>query len=58
MHRACQLWEKGRAIAGCLLEGSKEKQLLEGLLISKDAHIRASADVVQEETKPKQPRLF
>ena len=82
MHRACQLWEKGRkeelnqllaqhgygqsgafwqfcqAVAEWLLEGSKEKQLLEGLLVNKDAYIRASAEVVQKETEPKQQRLL
>lgn len=84
MHRACQLWEKGRkpeitrllaskgyaesgafwqfcqAIAECLLEGSKEKQLLEGLLVGKDVYIRDSAEVVAELRKPKpqQGKLF
>jgi len=83
MHRACQLWEKGRkakltqllaqsgysqsgafwqfcqAIAECLLEGNKEKQLLEGLLIGKDSYIRGSAEVIERE-KPRvaQGRLF
>ena len=83
MHRACQLWEKGRkadltqllaqsgygqsgafwqfcqAIAECLLEGNKEKQLLEGLLIGKDSYIRSSAEVIERE-KPKmeQARLL
>lgn len=51
-------WQLCQAVAECLLNGSKEKQLLEGLLIGKDAHIRASADAVQEEKEPKQPRLL
>jgi putative DNA methylase len=84
LHRACQLWEKGRkpelaqllahtgyaqsgafwqfgqAIAECLLEGSKEKQLLEGLLVGKDSYISASAEVLagQRKSKPQQGRLF
>jgi adenine-specific DNA methylase len=83
MHRACQLWEKGRkaeltqllaqtgygqsgafwqlcqAVAECLLEGSKEKQLLEGMLIGKDSYIRGSAEAI-EASKPRveQKRLF
>jgi hypothetical protein len=84
LHRACQLWEKGRktdlthllaqsgysqsgafwqfgqAIAECLLEGSKEKQLLEGLLIGKDSYIRGSAEALEAAASPKveQGRLF
>lgn len=84
MHRACQLWEKGRkveiaqllgqtgygqsgafwqfcqAVAECLLNGSKEKQLLEGLLVDKDSYVRESGQVVAETRKPRpeQPRLF
>jgi hypothetical protein len=51
-------WQLCQAIAECLLNGSKEKQLLAGLLIGKDAHVRARAEAAQEETKPKQPRLL
>jgi putative DNA methylase len=53
-------WQFCQAIAECLLEGSKEKQLLEGLLIGKDVYIRDSAEVVAElkKPKPKQGRLF
>lgn len=84
IHRACQLWEKGRkaeltqllahtgygqsgafwqfgqAIAECLLEGSKEKQLLEGLLVGKDSYVRGSAEAMEAAQKPKieQGRLF
>ena len=84
LHRACQLWEKGRkaeltqllghtgygqsgafwqfgqAIAECLLEGSKEKQLLEGLLIGKENHMAASAEVARKAAEPKlqQGKLF
>jgi adenine-specific DNA methylase len=84
MHRACQLWEKGRkaeltqllahtgygqsgafwqfgqAVAECLLEGSKEKQLLEGLLVGKDSYVRGSAEAMEAAQQPKieQGRLF
>jgi putative DNA methylase len=51
-------WQFCQAVAECLLEGSKEKQLLEGLLIGKDAYIRGSAEVTQEQMEPKQPRLL
>jgi putative DNA methylase len=53
-------WQFCQAIAECLLEGSKEKQLLEGLLVGKDVYIRDSAEVVAELKKPKieQRRLF
>lgn len=53
-------WQLCQAVAECLLNGSKEKQLLEGLLIGKDGYIRQSAEVVREEKKPKtvQGRLF
>jgi putative DNA methylase len=52
-------WQFCQAVAECLLNGSKEKQLLEGLLIGKDAYIRGSAEAI-EEGKPKieQKRLF
>jgi len=53
-------WQFGQAIAECLLEGSKEKQLLEGLLIGKESYMAASAEVAREAAKPKlrQGRLF
>ncbi len=51
-------WQFCQAIAECLLNGSKEKQLLEGLLLGKDVYVRDSADVLREEQKPKQGRLF
>ncbi|MBN1316515.1 MAG: DUF1156 domain-containing protein [Anaerolineales bacterium] len=52
-------WQLCQAIAECLLEGSKEKQLLEGLLIGKESYIRESGRVIEEE-KPRieQKRLF
>ncbi len=52
-------WQFCQAVAECLLNGNKEKQLLEGLLIGKDAYIRGSAEAI-EEGKPKmeQKRLF
>jgi hypothetical protein len=77
LHRACQLWEKGRkaeltqflaqtgygqsgafwqfgqAVAECLLEGSKEKQLLEGLLVGKETYIRGSAEAVEAAHRPR-----
>jgi adenine-specific DNA methylase len=53
-------WQFCQAVAECLINGSKEKQLLEGLLMGKDVYIRDSAEVVAEikKPKPKQPRLF
>lgn len=53
-------WQFGQAIAECLLEGSKEKQLLEGLLIGKDGYIQASADIAAKAREPKlqQGKLF
>jgi adenine-specific DNA methylase len=81
LHRACQLWEKGRkveiakllaqtgygesgafwqfgqAVAECLPEGSKEKQLLEGLLIGKEGYVRESGEIVAEAQKPKPTQL-
>lgn len=33
-------WQFAQAVAESLLEGSKEKQLLEGLLIGKETYIR------------------
>ena len=46
-------WQFCQAVAECLLEGSKEKQLLEGLLIGKDGYIRRilAGDRRAEETK-------
>ena len=46
-------WQFGQAIAECLLDGSKEKQLLEGLLIGKEGYMSASADIIAEASKPK-----
>jgi putative DNA methylase len=51
-------WQFCQAVAECLLEGSKEKQLLEGLLIGKDSYVRESAEVAQEQARPQQGRLF
>ena len=54
-------WQFSQAVAECLLNGSKEKQLLEGLLINKDGYMRASAEVVAEiKAKPEfeQRELF
>jgi adenine-specific DNA methylase len=53
-------WQFCQAVAECLLNGSKEKQLLEGLLIGKDGYIRDSGEIVgeAEKTGPEQPRLF
>jgi adenine-specific DNA methylase len=39
-------WQFSQAVAECLINGSKEKQLLEGLLVNKDGYMRASAEVV------------
>jgi putative DNA methylase len=53
-------WQFCQAVAECLLNGSKEKQLLEGLLIGKDGYIRESGEILPEAKgpKPEQPRLF
>lgn len=53
-------WQFGQAIAECLLDGTKEKQLLEGLLIGKEGYMQASAEVAAEAAKPKlvQGKLF
>ena len=53
-------WQFCQAVAECLINGSKEKQLLEGLLIGKEGYVRESAEVVAELKKPKpvQGRLF
>ena len=54
-------WQLCQAVAECLINGSKEKQLLEGLLINKDGYMRASAEVLEEiRSKPEfeQPTLF
>ena len=53
-------WQFCQAVAECLLNGSKEKQLLEGLLMGKDAYVRDSGDIVPEGEVPgpEQPRLF
>ncbi|MHA2231237.1 MAG: DUF1156 domain-containing protein [Candidatus Hodarchaeales archaeon] len=46
-------WQFCQAVAESLINGSKEKQLLEGLLVSKDIYIRESSEVVAEMKKPK-----
>ncbi len=51
-------WQFCQAIAECLLNGSKEKQLLEGLLLGKDNYMRASAAIAEKAEKPEQIRLF
>jgi putative DNA methylase len=53
-------WQFCQAVAECLLNGSKEKQLLEGLLIGKDGYVRDSSQIAveAEEPKPEQSRLF
>jgi adenine-specific DNA methylase len=51
-------WQFCQAVAECLLEGSKEKQLLEGLLIGKDTYVRDSADVAAEEARPQQTNFL
>jgi adenine-specific DNA methylase len=83
MHRACQLWARGKkaeitrllgqtgygqsgafwqfcqAIAESLINGNKEKQLLEGLLMGKDGYMRESAEIAPEaeDEGPEQLRL-
>ena len=77
MHKACQLWEKGKkvaitemlgqtgygqspafwqfcqAIAETLVNGNKEKQLLEGLLMDRDKYAQESAEIYAEDSKPR-----
>lgn len=50
-------WQFAQAVAECLINGSKEKQLLEGLLIGKDGYIRESGEIVAEARKPKAEQL-
>jgi adenine-specific DNA methylase len=81
MHKACQLWEKGKkaeitqllgqtgygqsgafwqfcqGVAETLINGNKEKQLLEGLLIDRERYARESAEVYAEASKPKPKQL-
>jgi putative DNA methylase len=47
-------WQFCQAVAECLLNGSKEKQLLEGLLIGKESYVRESVGMAEEEAKPRQ----
>ena len=53
-------WQLCQAVAECLLNGSKEKQLLEGLLIGKEGYVKDSAEVVAEMVKSEmeQGKLF
>jgi len=51
-------WQFCQAVAECLLNGSKEKQLLEGLLIGKDSYMRESAEIAEKAEEPQQKRLF
>jgi putative DNA methylase len=53
-------WQFCQGVAECLINGNKEKQLLEGLLIGKEGYISASAEVVAEIERPKlrQASLF
>jgi hypothetical protein len=53
-------WTLCQAVAECLLNGSKEKQLLEGLLMRKEGYTRESGEILAEQrkAKPKQGRLF
>jgi len=52
-------WQFCQAVAESLINGSKEKQLLEGLLMGKEGYIRESAEVVpkgKDEDAPEQLR--
>lgn len=54
-------WQFGQAVAECLPEGAKEKQLLEGLLIGKEGYMQASAQAATRPARPvrpAQPSLF
>ncbi len=45
-------WQFAQAIAESLINGSKEKQLLEGLLLGKEGYMRESAEIVAEQADP------
>ncbi|MEA3350886.1 MAG: DNA methylase, partial [Chloroflexota bacterium] len=53
-------WQLCQAVAETLINGNKEKQLLEGLLIDRERYARDSAEVYAEvrKPKPKQMRLL
>jgi len=51
------VWQFCQAVAECLLNGSKEKQLLEGMLMGKDAYARESAEVIAKAKKPEPQQL-
>ncbi|MBN1920385.1 MAG: DUF1156 domain-containing protein [Anaerolineae bacterium] len=53
-------WQFAQAVAESLLEGSKEKQLLEGLLVGKETYIRAAGEIVARprEKGPEQLKLM
>ena len=46
-------WQLCQAVAETLINGNKEKQLLEGLLIDRERYARESAEVYIKATKPK-----
>jgi putative DNA methylase len=50
-------WQFCQAVAECLVNGSKEKQLLEGMLIGRETYARESAEVIAEAKKPKPEQL-
>jgi hypothetical protein len=57
--KSSAFWQSCQAVAGCLLNGSKEKQLLEGLLIGKNTYTRDSAKATdQSDPQVVQGRLF
>lgn len=45
-------WQFSQAVAETLINGSKEKQLLEGLLIDRERYARDSAEIYEEASKP------
>ena len=48
-------WQFCQAVAESLINGSKEKQLLEGLLMGKEGYIRESAENVPKGKKGEGP---
>jgi putative DNA methylase len=50
-------WQFCQAVAECLINGSKEKQLLEGMLIGRETYARESAEVIAEAHRPKPQQL-
>ena len=53
-------WQLCQAVAESLLNGNKEKQLLEGLLMGKEGYMRTAAEVMRggKDEGPQQLKLM